>query len=343
MAISLKTALVFALLLPSSAHIHRVQRPLQSHQHQTNDDHLTATAAVETATSSSYWTWTAALTSAALVGATGIFPLFLIGLDYSPSKSPRLHRFLLSFAGGGLLGDIFLHLLPETWGRLGHGNGGDGDDLFAVGLWVIGGFLVFLFVEKMASESEEEEKETIPKPPSTMLNGGNVSSVNGGRARKAETEECKQPAVKIGMSGYLNLAANCADNLTHGLAISAAYMIGYKVGVLTTMAILLHELPHEIGDFAILLNAGFDHWTAAKAQMATASGGLIGAAAGLAANEIADSTAWILPFTAGGFLYIATVTVLPEMIKELCPVESVKQMLGLVSGIFVMGIVSFFE
>ena len=83
------------------------------------------------------------------------------------------------------------------------------------------------------------------------------------------------------------------------------------MGLITTFAILIHEIPHEVGDFAILLKSGFSRWEAAKAQMWTASVGMLGALAMALAALSLDSvkslearTAWILPFSAGGFLNI---------------------------------------
>lgn len=79
------------------------------------------------------------------------------------------------------------------------------------------------------------------------------------------------------ISGYLNLMANCIDNFTHGLAVGGSFLISFRLGALTTFAILVHEIPHEVGDFAILLRSGFSRWDAAKAQLLTASGGIFGA------------------------------------------------------------------
>lgn len=58
------------------------------------------------------------------------------------------------------------------------------------------------------------------------------------------------------MSGYLNLAADFTHNFTDGLAIGASFLVGPAVGAVTTLTILLHEVPHEIGDFAILVQSG---------------------------------------------------------------------------------------
>lgn len=79
------------------------------------------------------------------------------------------------------------------------------------------------------------------------------------------------------LAGYLNLIANTFDNFTHGLAVAGSFIISPKIGFLTTTAILLHEIPHEIADFAILLRSGFNPWSAAKAQLSTATAGLAGA------------------------------------------------------------------
>lgn len=79
------------------------------------------------------------------------------------------------------------------------------------------------------------------------------------------------------ITGYLNLMANIIDNFTHGLAVGGSFLVSFRLGALTTFAILVHEIPHEIGDFAILLRSGFNRWDAARAQLLTATGGILGA------------------------------------------------------------------
>jgi len=79
--------------------------------------------------------------------------------------------------------------------------------------------------------------------------------------------------------GYLNLLMNFLDNFTHGLSVGGSFLISFRVGVLSTFTILVHEIPHEVGDFAILLRSGFNRWDAARAQLITASGGIVGALA----------------------------------------------------------------
>lgn len=79
--------------------------------------------------------------------------------------------------------------------------------------------------------------------------------------------------------GYLNLLMNFLDNFTHGLSVGGSFLISFRVGVLSTFTILVHEIPHEVGDFAILLRSGFSRWDAARAQLVTAGGGIVGALA----------------------------------------------------------------
>lgn len=78
------------------------------------------------------------------------------------------------------------------------------------------------------------------------------------------------------IAGYLNLLANSIDNFTHGLAVGGSFLISLRLGFLTVFAILVHEIPHEVGDFAILLRSGFTRWNAAFWQIMTAGAGLVG-------------------------------------------------------------------
>lgn len=103
----------------------------------------------------------------------------------------------------------------------------------------------------------------------------------------------------------------------------------------------MHEIPHEIGDFAILLKSGFSRWDAAKAQLLTATAGTIGALIAIQGSggsllQMEKQVSWVIPFTAGGFLNIALVTVLPELLREKNPRESFKQFSAILSGILIM-------
>ncbi|OQR73820.1 zinc transporter ZIP13-like [Tropilaelaps mercedesae] len=281
-------------------------------------------------------------------------------------------RLLLGFAVGGLLGDVFLHLLPESFEALKNSGAYPSDEsvLRACGIWILVGLFTFILVELLFAvhrrlqdehESYEAKKNddcvAVTKHGNGVMdsfsiggvqhgNGtvcgteGNIySNVNGPNAsNKATTDN----ADLIHISGYLNLVANGIDNFSHGLAVAGSFIAGTKVGLITTFAILLHEIPHEVGDFAILLKSGFTRWQAARAQLSTAAIGVLGAVAALSVERVdflGRCTSWILPFTAGGFINIALIGVLPELLKERNPRESLKQFFCVFLGLSTMAAV----
>ncbi|XP_040457237.1 zinc transporter ZIP13 [Falco naumanni] len=307
--------------------------------------------------------WVCSLIGSLMVGLSGVFPLLVIPFETgaalrSEAGSRRLKQ-LLSFAIGGLLGNVFLHLLPEAWAYTCSATTGEGQSFQQqklLGLWVIIGFLTFLVLEKIFLEKEEECPRVgcDAKAPAGRIPNGSGYPLRkvAGQSQKAGTNstQCNGSSLhscptdnRIKISGYLNLLANTIDNFTHGLAVAASFLVSRKVGFLTTMAILLHEIPHEVGDFAILLRAGFDRWSAAKMQLSTALGGILGACFAICAQSpkgAGETVAWILPFTSGGFLYIALVNVVPDLLEEKNPWNSLQQILLLCTGITVMVLLS---
>jgi len=282
-----------------------------------------------------------------LIGLTGTLPFFIFRPKASVNKNgevvyqgdsvcvlePKRLNCLISFAVGSLLGDAFLHLLPEAWehSRIGSQAHGQHGSLSLMSLWILIGIVSFVVCEKLL----------------TLENGG------GGGVGEEETKESASNNIyefsekDKQVTGYFNLVANIFDNFTHGLAVGGSFIISSKVGFLTTLAILLHEIPHEIADFGILLRSGFTPLSAAKAQFSTATVGLLGAIFALTANtaqtQIGNYTWWILPYTAGCFITISMTNLLPEIIKESDPKESLKQILFLLIGIAVMGAVTMFH
>ncbi|KAM4617616.1 zinc transporter ZIP13 isoform 1-T2 [Discoglossus pictus] len=299
------------------------------------------------ATLSSVDAWICSLIGSLLVGLSGVLPLLVIPIEAgaalkSEENSQRLKK-LLSFAIGGLLGDVFLHLLPEAWAYTCSATTGSAQSLQQqrlLGLWVIIGFLTFLMLEKTFSDDQKDQD-----PANNLKRVDSVSLLNGKHElnNKQTTGVPGAIAGNIKVSGYLNLLANTIDNFTHGMAVAGSFLVSKKVGVLTTLAILLHEIPHEVGDFAILLRAGFDRWSAAKMQLTTAMGGILGAGFAVCAQSpkgAGETVAWILPFTSGGFLYIALVNVLPELLEEKDAWNSLVHVLLISFGIAVMIVLS---
>uniref|UniRef100_A0AAY4DZD8 Zinc transporter ZIP13 n=1 Tax=Denticeps clupeoides TaxID=299321 RepID=A0AAY4DZD8_9TELE len=298
--------------------------------------------------------WLCSLAGSIAVGLSGIFPLLIIpieaGAALKTADGCQKLKKLLSFAIGGLLGDVFLHLLPEAWSHICSPAGAHEQHYRSQGLWVILGLLAFLLLEKMFPD--EAPCSTGPAVSLFTFSGccscnriSVFSTQSNGICREAKSAlSSRLPAPpKIKTSGYLNLLANCIDNFTHGLAVAGSFLVSRKVGFLTTLAILLHEIPHEVGDFAILLRAGFDRWSAARMQFCTALGGVLGACFALSAQShhgAENATAWILPFTSGGFLYIALVNVVPDLLEETNPRHSLLQVLLLCCGVAVMALLS---
>ena len=152
------------------------------------------------------------------------------------------------------------------------------------------------------------------------------------------------PVQDIKVAGYLNLAADFTHNFTDGLAIGASYLVSVNVGLVTTATILIHEVPHEIGDFAILVQSGYPKRKAMLLQLSTATGAMIGTFCGLLADSFSGvATMWILPFTAGGFIYIATVSVIPELLENSSIWQSVKEILAMFIGVALMVFIAMVE
>ena len=117
------------------------------------------------------------------------------------------------------------------------------------------------------------------------------------------------------------------------------------VGLVTTLTILFHEVPHEIGDFAILVQSGYSKRRAMMLQLGTAVGAMAGTACGLFMEGAAgaSATVWVLPFTAGGFIYIATVSVIPELLENTKLWQSLLEMVAMGVGIGMMVLITFIE
>ena len=137
--------------------------------------------------------------------------------------------------------------------------------------------------------------------------------------------------------GYVNVVAEGLHNLIDGLLIGSSYLVSLPVGLATSLAVLLHEIPQEIGNFGVLLHAGFSITRALWLNFLSASLAILGAIIALLAGEaIKTLPTIILPLTAGGFIYIAGSDLVPELHKERRPIKSLFQLLAMASGIGLM-------
>ncbi|KAI1336225.1 ZIP zinc transporter [Xylariaceae sp. FL0016] len=280
-------------------------------------------------------------------------PNFLLAL--CPTNiDPSSLSVMVAFAVGGLMGDTLFHLLPEIF------LGEDGPEQarlvlvepnrnLLLGLAIMVGFMTFVAMDKSLriatggqghSHSHESQKHEASHKPEAISSSAEFSK-NGAKSRKTANGQVKmpnpEPEKKVNPSaqlgGYLNLIADFTHNITDGLAMAASFYASPTIGATTTVAVFFHEIPHEVGDFALLVQSGFSKRAAMGAQFVTAIGALLGTLIGIAIEEFGgghheavamNGGIWgtsltygdlLLPFTAGTFLYVGTVAVIPELLE----------------------------
>ncbi|KAG0090578.1 hypothetical protein BGZ92_002653 [Podila epicladia] len=176
-----------------------------------------------------------------------------------------------------------------------------------------------LWHEDFAKESKTSSQRKLSKRGSKRQNNIDPSK----KEQKSFTSTIKG-------SAYLNLLADASHNFTDGLAMATSFYASPAIGATTTVAVFFHEIPHEIGDYAILIQSGFTKSMAMKAQFVTALGAFLGTIVGISLEEWSRSaenygSEWadtsvkaselVLPITAGGFLYIGSVGVIPDLLS----------------------------
>ncbi len=132
-----------------------------------------------------------------------------------------------------------------------------------------------------------------------------------------------------------NLVGDGLHNLLDGSLIGASYLVSPTVGLATTIAVVLHEIPQELGDFGILVHSGVEPKRALRLNLLTGSMAVVGAVLALLSGD-ALSEELLLPVAAGAFIYIASTDLLPELHKEPEPRKSLLQVGALVLGLAVM-------
>lgn len=144
---------------------------------------------------------------------------------------------------------------------------------------------------------------------------------------------------------YMNLVGDSIHNFIDGLIMAASYVVSLPLGVTTTIAIATHEIPQEIGDFGVLLYGGFSKKKAITLNFIVALTAVIGGIVGFAvSNYVENMVFYILPFAAGGFIYIAATDLVPEIRKELDMKKYMATLLVFICGILIMWITKvFFE
>jgi zinc and cadmium transporter len=137
--------------------------------------------------------------------------------------------------------------------------------------------------------------------------------------------------------GLMNLVGDGLHNLIDGIIIAGSFLINPALGVATTIAVIAHEIPQEIGDFGVLIHAGYSRRKALFLNFLSAITAILGAfIALLIGQQIENFSTFIIPFTAGGFIYIATADLIPELKKESHPLKSLGQLLAILVGLGIM-------
>lgn len=275
----------------------------------------------------------------------------------SPSKGGvNLQNAFLSFAAGGLLGDVFLHALPELLGIHDHDhehhehhehhhmtdisqctekscstvdhhtNTNEHTDVHLIGIYVLMGFLVFFICEKLLTHHLNSESTSPSEPSTNNISKAQVSSTtnevhnstpsHATDAAHHALDTTHKHHTHLGVAGYLNLAADMMHNFTDGLAIGATFGSGHSLALATFLSVFFHEIPHELGDVSILIESGFTKTQAIYAQFGTAVAAFLGTAMGLCAQRNAALETLLLSVTCGGFVYIATVSIVPLLLAK---------------------------
>lgn len=135
---------------------------------------------------------------------------------------------------------------------------------------------------------------------------------------------------------YLNIIGDGIHNFIDGVIVAASFLTSVPLGITTSLAVVFHEIPQEIGDFAVLIYGGFTVKKALLYNLATAFTAMLGVLFTFAFQSQLPATYYLLGFAAGGFIYIASTDLIPELHKERKPLNSSLQFVALILGLVLM-------
>lgn len=151
----------------------------------------------------------------------------------------------------------------------------------------------------------------------------------------------KEGKCDVHIVSYLNLIGDGIHNLIDGIIIGTSFQVSISFGLITTVAIILHEIPQEIGDFGVLIYGGFSKYKALFYNFISALTAIIGVFMGYFLTTRIESFSWILlPIAAGGFIYIAASDLVPELHKEPDLKKSTLSIITFILGIILMSILT---
>ena len=234
-----------------------------------------------------------------------------VGFLWVPEeRSARILPHFVSFATGALLGAALLALLPQAM------EGAGTAAAHRIGLALVVGLGVFFVIEKLVlwwhAQSRDEDARFDHA-------GGDHAGHDHGRDRA---------------SGVLVLVGDSIHNSLDGILIAAAFLTSIPLGLVTTLAVAAHEIPHRVGDFAILVHAGLSRPRALLLNLATGLASVIGAvAAYYGLRQAMGMLPYALAFAAAGFLYIAVAGLIPGLHRRADPRTSATQVILIALGV----------
>lgn len=197
-----------------------------------------------------------------------------------------LLRSLVSLSAGLMLATSALHLLPEAVER--------GGSIHQIGAWLLAGLLMFFSLEKLAILRHSHHHE------------GDGHHHHHGHDREA-----------AGPGGALILIGDAVHNFTDGILIAAAFVADPTLGWVTAAAVAAHEIPQEVGDFIVLLNAGYSRTRAFTFNLLSSLASVLGGIVGWTLLERArDMLPAALAVAAAGFLYVALADIVPSLHRD---------------------------
>ncbi len=227
----------------------------------------------------------------------------------------------VSFATGALLGAAFLALIPDALES-------HTVDVHNIGLTILLGILLFFILEKFVlwrhCHSHDCEAHVHHIPDSNSV----------------KESDNKNELVERHAAGTLIIIGDAIHNFVDGVLIAAAFLTDFHLGVVTSVAVAAHEIPQEIGDFAILLQSGYKRLTALffniLASLSTVIGALLAYFSLASANHILP---YVLALAASSFIYIAVADLIPGLHKRLQINASIQQVVLIVFGVVLIYLV----
>ena len=237
-----------------------------------------------------------------------------VALALSASWIPRL----VSFAVGALLGAVFIELLPHAL-ESGHTE--------SVMVTVLAGLLAFFLLEKLVLWRHS---------PGHVTHDDAIDETEHAHATHGTA------AHDHGRSGLMILIGNSVHKFCDGVVIAAAFLAETRLGLITTLAIVAHAVPQQVGDFAVLLHSGYSKKRAFAVNVGTGVATLVGATAGyFALAALTGILPTVLAIASASLLYVAVADLIPSLHRRPEPVETLKQMLMILSGIAIIAGVHF--